>query len=137
MPNTIALAKEYINILDEVYKNASVTADLTSDATMMRAGANNSEILYPQLEVGGLGNYDRNSGYTSAAVKLEWKTAKFNYDRGARIEVDVMDNAESRNIAFTRAGAELQRTRVGAGSRCIYICHYLWFRRDYDEAGDF
>ena len=70
MPNTIALAKEYINILDEVYKNASVTADLTSDATMMRAGANNSEILYPQLEVGGLGNYDRNSGYTSAAVKL-------------------------------------------------------------------
>lgn len=112
MPNTIALAKEYINILDEVYKMASVTADLTSDATMMRAGANNSEILYPQLEVGGLGNYDRNSGYTSAAVKLEWKTAKFNYDRGARIEVDVMDNAESRNIAFTRAGAELQRTRV-------------------------
>lgn len=112
MPNTIALAKNYIDILDEVYKNASVTADLTSDATMMRAGANNNEILYPQLEVGGLGDYDRNSGYTSAAVKLVWATAKFNYDRGAKIEVDVMDNEESRNIAFTRAGAELQRTRV-------------------------
>lgn len=112
MPNTIALAKNYISILDEVYRNASVTADLTSDPTMMRAGANNSEILYPQLEIGGLGDYDRNSGYTSAAVKMEWKTAKFNYDRGARIEVDVMDNEESRNIAFTRAGAELQRTRV-------------------------
>lgn len=112
MPNTIALAKNYISILDEVYKNASVTADLTSDTTMMRAGANNSEIMYPQIEVGGLGDYDRNSGYTSAAVKLEWATAKFNYDRGAKIEVDVMDNEESRNIAFTRAGAELQRTRV-------------------------
>ena len=112
MPNTIALAKNYISILDEVYKNASVTADLTSDSTMMRAGANNSEILYPQLEIGGLGDYDRNSGYTSAAVKMEWNTAKFNYDRGAKIEVDVMDNEESRNIAFTRAGAELQRTRV-------------------------
>lgn len=112
MANTIALAKNYISILDEVYKNASVTSDLTSDATMMRAGANNSEILYPQLEVGGLGDYDRNLGYTSAAVKMEWKTSKFNYDRGAKIEVDVMDNEESRNIAFTRAGAELQRTRV-------------------------
>lgn len=112
MPNTIALAKNYISILDEVYKNASVTADLTSDASMMRAGANNNEILYPQLEVGGLGDYDRNSGYTSAAVKLQWATAKFNYDRGAKIEVDVMDNEESRNIAFTRAGAELQRTKV-------------------------
>jgi hypothetical protein len=112
MANTIALAKNYTNILDEVYKNVSVTADLTSDDSMMRAGANANEILYPQLEVGGLGDYDRNSGYTSAAVKLQWVTAKFNYDRGAKIEVDVMDNQESMNIAFTRAGAELQRTRV-------------------------
>ena len=112
MPNTIALAKKYIDILDEVYKNASVTADLTSDTSMMRAGANANEILYPQIEVGGLGDYDRNSGYTSAAVKMQWKTATFNYDRGAKIEVDVMDNQESMNIAFTRAGAELQRTRV-------------------------
>lgn len=112
MPNTIALAKNYIDILDEVYKMASVTADLTSDSSMMRAGANANEILYPQIEVGGLGDYDRNSGYTSAAVKMQWKTANFNYDRGAKIEVDVMDNQESMNIAFTRAGAELQRTRV-------------------------
>ena len=95
-----------------MYKNASVTADLTSDASMMRESANVNEVLYPQIEVGGLGDYDRNSGYTSAGVKLGWKTAKFNYDRGAKLEVDVMDNQESMNLAFTRAGAELQRTRV-------------------------
>ena len=111
MPNTITLAKNYTSILDEVYKNASVTADLTSDAAMMRAGSNANEIIYPQLTVGGLGDYDRNFGYTSSAVDLKWKTAAFNYDRGAKITVDVMDNEESRNIAFTRAGAELQRTR--------------------------
>ncbi len=110
--NAIALAKNYISILDEVYKNASVTADLTSDASMMRESANVNEVLYPQIEVGGLGDYDRNSGYTSAGVKLGWETAKFNYDRGAKLEVDVMDNQESMNLAFTRAGAELQRTRV-------------------------
>ena len=110
--NTITLAKNYTSILDEVYKNASVTADLISDSSMMRAGANANEIIYPQLTVGGLGDYDRNFGYTSSAVDLKWKTATFNYDRGAKIEVDVMDNEESRNIAFTRAGAELQRTRV-------------------------
>ena len=110
--NAIALAKNYISILVEVYKNDSVTADLTSDASMMRESANVNEVLYPQIEVGGLGDYDRNSGYTSAGVKLGWKTAKFNYDRGAKLEVDVMDNQESMNLAFTRAGAELQRTRV-------------------------
>ena len=45
-------------------------------------------------------------------IKPKWVTAKFNYDRGAKIEVDVMDNEESRNIAFGMAGAELQRTKV-------------------------
>ncbi len=112
MPNTIALAKNYISILDEVYKNASVTADLTSDNTMVRAGANANEIIYPQISVTGLGDYSRNSGYTNGSVNLEWKTAKFNYDRGTKISVDVMDNEESRDIAFTMAGAELMRTKV-------------------------
>lgn len=112
MANTIALAKNYTSILDEVYCNASVTADLTSDNTMVRAGANANEIIYPQISVSGLGDYSRNSGYTNGSVNLEWKTAKFNYDRGTKISVDVMDNEESRNIAFTMAGAELMRTKV-------------------------
>ena len=112
MANAIALAKNYISILDEVYCNASVTADLTSDNTMVRAGANANEIIYPQISVSGLGDYSRNSGYTNGSVNLEWKTAKFNYDRGTKISVDVMDNEESRDIAFTMAGAELMRTKV-------------------------
>lgn len=112
MANTIALAKNYTSILDEVYCNASVTADLTSDNTMVRAGANANEIIYPQISVTGLGDYSRNSGYTDGSVNLEWKTAKFNYDRGTKISVDVMDNEESRDIAFTMAGAELMRTKV-------------------------
>lgn len=45
MPNTIELAKNYVSNLDEVYRMASVTADLTSDATMSRAGANANEII--------------------------------------------------------------------------------------------
>ena len=116
MANTIALAKNYTSILDEVYCNASVTADLTSDNTMVRAGANANEIIYPQISVSGLGDYSRNSGYTNGSVNLEWKTAKFNYDRGTKISVDVMDNEESRDIAFTMAGAELMRTKVAPES---------------------
>ena len=112
MPNTIALAKNYTSILDEVYQNASVTADLTSDNTMVRAGANANEIVYPQVSVSGLGDYSRNSGYTNGSVNLVWKTATFNYDRGTKISVDAMDNEESRDIAFTMAGSELMRTKV-------------------------
>jgi hypothetical protein len=112
MANTIALARNYTSILDEVYCGASVTADLTSDNSMVRAGANANEIIYPQISVTGLGDYSRNSGYTQGSVDLEWKTATFNYDRGTKISVDVMDDEESRDIAFTMAGAELMRTKV-------------------------
>lgn len=112
MPNTIVLAKNYTNLLDEVYRGASVTADLVGDSSMMRAGANANEILYPQIKVTGLGDYDRNSGYTSGAVDVAWKTATFNYDRGTKISVDSMDDAETFNIAFGQASATLQREKV-------------------------
>lgn len=112
MPNVITLAKNYADLLDEVYKVASVTADLTGDPSMVRAGANANEILYPQIEVSGLGDYSRNSGYTDGSVNLVWKTATFNYDRGTKISVDTMDDEETFNISFGRAGGELMRTKV-------------------------
>lgn len=112
MANTIVLAKNYVPLLDEVYKRESVTADLTGDPAMARAGANANEIVYPQIAVTGLGDYDRNSGYTQGTVDFKWKTAKYNYDRGAKLSVDAMDNQETYNLAFGMAGAELMRTKV-------------------------
>lgn len=112
MANNIVLAKAYTNLLDEVYKAASVTNDLTSDATLVRAGANANEILYPQIDVSGLGDYDRNSGYTDGNVSVVWKTATFNYDRGTKIAVDAMDDQETFGIAFGQASSELIRTKV-------------------------
>lgn len=112
MPNTIVLAKNYVPLLDEVYKNASVTSDLTGDPAMARAGANAREIVYPQIATTGLGNYDRNSGYTQGTVDLKWVSAEYNYDRGAKLSVDVMDNQETYNLAFGMAGATLMREKV-------------------------
>lgn len=112
MPNTIVLAKNYTDLLDEVYRSASVTADLTSDNTIIRAGVNANEIVYPQISVTGLGDYDRNAGYTQGAVDVLWKTTAFNYDRGTKLSVDAMDNQETFDIAAGAAGAALQRERV-------------------------
>ncbi|MEG0396307.1 MAG: hypothetical protein RR612_06235 [Oscillospiraceae bacterium] len=108
----IVLAKNYVNLLDEVYKKASVTADLTSDASLIRQGANVGEIIYPQIDVSGLGDYSRNSGYTNGAVNVAWKTSTFNYDRGTKISVDTMDDQETFNIAFGAAGGTLMREKV-------------------------
>lgn len=112
MPNTIALAKNFVPLLDEVYQRESVTKDLTGDPAMARAGANAKEIVYPQIAVTGLGDYDRNSGYTQGTVDLKWVSTEYNYDRGAKLSVDAMDNQETYNLAFGMAGAELMRTKV-------------------------
>lgn len=112
MPNTIVLAKNFTPLLDEVYQRESVTKDLTGDAAMARAGANAKEIVYPQIAVTGLGDYDRNSGYTQGTVDFKWVSAEYNYDRGAKMSVDAMDNQETYNLAFGMAGAELMRTKV-------------------------
>lgn len=108
----IELAKNFTDLLDEVYKNVSVTADLIGDSSMAKAGVNVNEICYPQIEVSGLGDYDRSSGYTDGSVSLTWQTTKFNYDRGTKISVDTMDDEETFNIALGRASSELIRTKV-------------------------
>lgn len=112
MANNITLASNYTDLLDEVFKNASVTAGLSGDARFTRQGANASTIYYPAIETTGLGDYSRTGGYPDGGVSVTWKSASFNYDRGTRIMVDVMDDQETFNIAAGRAGAELIRTKV-------------------------
>ena len=121
MPNSFALPKNYISMLDEVYKRLPLRFDLTTNDTLVRQGTNVDEVVYPHLSVTGLGDYDRNSGYTDGSVSLEWKTTRCNYDRGTKIQVDAMDNQESFNLAFGAVGAALQREKVGSRGGCVYI----------------
>lgn len=71
--NSIALAKKYVDMLDEVYALTSLTIDLDSDADMARAGANANEIVIPKLALDGLADYNRNSGYVSGDADLTWE----------------------------------------------------------------
>ncbi len=112
MPNNIVLAKQFIPILDEVYKLASLTSDLDGAPELVREGANADEMCIPILDMSGLGDYSRNSGYVDGDVNLRWETVKCNYDRGRMFSVDNMDNQESANIAFGRLSGEFIRTKV-------------------------
>ncbi len=112
MPNNITLAKQFIPILDEVYKLASLTSDLDGSPELVRAGANANEMCIPMLDMSGLGDYSRNSGYVDGDVTLRWQTVACNYDRGRMFNVDNMDNQESANIAFGKLAGEFIRTKV-------------------------
>ena len=112
MANTITLAKKYVPLLDEVYKKVALTSILDSDASLAREGANTNEIIIPKIDMDGLGDYDRNSGYVNGDVTLTWETVKFNYERGRMFNVDAMDNEESVGLAFGKLSGEFIRTKV-------------------------
>ena len=112
MPNTIELAKKYIPMLDEVYKNASLTAVLDGAAELAQQGANANELIIPTLDMQGLGDYERNSGYVKGDVTMTNATVKCNFDRGRMFNVDVMDNEETAGLAFGRLAGEFIRTKV-------------------------
>ena len=112
MPNSITLFKKYIDLLDEVYKQSSMTSVLDGDRTLVRAGANTNEIIIPKISMDGLADYSRNGGYVHGNVTLTNETVTFNYDRGRKFTVDNMDNEETAGLAFGKLSSEFIRTKV-------------------------
>ena len=112
MANAITLATKFVPLLDEVYQQASLTADLDGAAELARQGANANELIIPKLSMQGLGDYSRNSGYVDGDVTLTNETVTCNFDRGRMFTVDSMDNLETAGIAFGRLASEFIRTKV-------------------------
>ncbi|MDD6526966.1 MAG: hypothetical protein PUF31_04040 [Oscillospiraceae bacterium] len=110
--NAIALFKQYTTLLDEVYKNASLTSDLDGASDLARQGSNANELIIPKTSMDGLADYSRNGGYVNGDVTLTNETVKCNFDRGRMFNVDNMDNAESAGIAFGKLSGEFIRTKV-------------------------
>lgn len=124
MANNITKFKKYIDLLDEVYKKESLTADLDADATLVRAGANANEIVIPKISLDGLADYSRNSGYVSGDVNLTNETVAFNYDRGRKFTIDAMDNEETAGVAFGKLSSEFIRTKVSPERDAVRFATY-------------
>lgn len=112
MANNIALFKNYVPLLDEVYKLNSLTSVLDGAADLARQGQNANELVIPKIDMSGLAKYSRNGGYVHGDVTLTNETVKCNFDRGRMFTVDTMDNAETAGIAFGRLAGEFLRTKV-------------------------
>ncbi|MCM1316263.1 MAG: hypothetical protein NC244_12935 [Alistipes senegalensis] len=112
MANSIALVKKYVDKLDDVYKFASLTDFLESDASTVRQGTNANEICIPKIDMDGLADYSRSGGYVEGDDKLTWETVKFDYDRGRSFSVDAMDNEETIGISFGMLSSRFVRNKV-------------------------
>lgn len=113
MANAIELAKSYVPLLDEVYAREVLTSDLDGAPELVQQGANANELIIPMMDMQGLADYSRNSGYVQGDVTLTNETVKCNFDRGRMFWVDSMDDLETAGVAFGRLAAEFIRTKVG------------------------
>lgn len=112
MPNNIELFKQYIPLLDEVYKTSSLTSVLDGASELVTQGANANELIIQKMSMDGLADYSRNGGYVAGSVTLTNETVKCNFDRGRMFQIDNMDNAETAGMAYGRLSAEFIRTKV-------------------------
>lgn len=109
MANAINLVTKFQPLLDEVYKEASLTSDLENSAVKFD-GSKIVKIL--KLTVPPLGSYTRNSGYTAGDVQADWEAFELTQDRGTEFDVDAMDDEETMNMTFGNASSEFIRRSV-------------------------
>lgn len=111
MPNSIALAQKYLAVVDEVYKNEAKSIDLDfANSEIQFIGANTAKVF--KLSMDGLGDYDRNNGFTQGSVTGTWETLTLEKDRGTKFMVDRFDDEETLGLAFGRLGAGFEREWV-------------------------
>lgn len=109
--NNIELSNVYLPLLDEVYKEASKTAILEGDEVTVRKG-HNGEIEIAKLDMDGLGDFSRNSGYTQGSTSFVWETIKFDKERSQDLRIDRLDNDENIAAPFAKLASEFIRTKV-------------------------
>lgn len=110
--NAIELFKQYIALLDEIYKLEAKTNILDGANELVSQGANANELIVPMISMDGLANYSRSSGYVNGSVEFNFETMKCNFDRGRMFTVDAMDNIETMGMVFGKLSSEFVRTKV-------------------------
>jgi len=108
---SIALAAKYQPILDEVYKNASLTAFMDAKTKPVDFGGASAVNVFKTSMV-GLGKYNRASGYPAGDVTGTWETLTLSKERGRAFSIDRMDDEETLGEAFGTLAGEFIRTQV-------------------------
>lgn len=113
MPNTINLAEIYLPYLDEIYKADAKTAILEGSETDATIRLDDHGKAYvAKINMDGLGDFSRSSGYTHGDVSLTWEPIAWDKERSQDLRVDRLDNTESLDIAAARLMGEFMRTKV-------------------------
>lgn len=112
MANSIALAQEYTDILDEKYKYSSLTSRLEVNGDFLRSFDNAGTIQILSVATDGLGDYDRENGFPSGSTTATWESHSIDNDRGQKFQVDSMDDAEAGGRIFIETARQFMMQEV-------------------------
>jgi len=111
MANSISLVTKFLAILDELYKNISVTARLDSPTKPVEFGGA-AAVNVLKLSTVGMGTYSRATGYPAGDVTAAWETLTLAASRGRALSIDRMDDEETLGMAFGKLAGEFMRVSV-------------------------
>lgn len=112
MNNTITYADKLTEELDKLFVQSTVTGFLTDTALRAKfVGAHT--VLIPDMELSGLGDYDREGGFAEGSVTVSHTPFTLTQDRGRSFMLDAQDEDEAgaANLAGQVLG-EFVRTKV-------------------------
>ncbi|MCI9414696.1 MAG: hypothetical protein HFJ79_05930 [Clostridiales bacterium] len=92
--NTLSFAEKMTAEMDQAIVQKPVTGFL-ADNVMRSKFIGAQTVLVPELEVSGLGDYDRDSGFVKGAVTVGSKPYTLTMDRGRSFQLDSEDNDET------------------------------------------
>ena len=110
--NTLEYAGIFQTVLDEQMIAEATSGWMEDNASQVRYTGGN-EIKVPKISTNGLGDYDRDEGFTQGSVSLQYQTLVMTQDRGRTFQLDAMDIDETNFVASaTNVMAQFQRTQV-------------------------
>ena len=111
MTQSFDLITKFQPILDEIYKNASVTARMDAMSKPIDfAGANVVKVF--KTTMGGLGDFARGADYPVGEIIGTWEALTLAASRARQLKVARMDNEETLGMAFGTVAGEFMRTKV-------------------------
>ena len=111
MANIIETVTKMIPTIDEVYQKECKTSVLDGKFNT-EWDAKCKEFKIAKKEIDGLTTYDKSAGYADADVKVTWESHKPNFDQGARIKVDAIENEQSAGLAMADNLGQFERLNV-------------------------
>ena len=110
--NTIEAAKIFQTALDQQVLEEATTGWMEDNAGQVKYSGG-AVAMIPKVSMSGLGNYDRNSGYTQGAISLTYEAKTMTMDRDSKFLLDKMDVDETNFVlSASTLMSEFQRTQV-------------------------